>query len=137
MITLTFPDGASRQADAGVSARDVAAGISKSLEKKAVAAIVNGTLVDLADPITTDSALRIVTRDDPEALELIRHDCAQQCATNGLFSAVKPVPTIFVATVPAAAPAIPIDAASTATAIPSRTAATISLWCLLLQCTPV
>mgnify|MGYP003845229701 CR=1 FL=1 len=76
MISLTFPDGASRQVEAGVSARDVAASISKSLEKKAVAAVVNGQLTDLADPITTDSTLRIVTRDDPEALELIRHDAA-------------------------------------------------------------
>ncbi len=80
MISLTFPDGASRQVEPGVSARDVAASISKSLEKKAVAAIVNGTLVDLADPITADSTLRIVTRDDPEALELIRHDCAHVLA---------------------------------------------------------
>ena len=60
--------------------RQVAASISKSLEKKAVAAIVNGTLTDLADPISTDSTLRIVTRDDPEALELIRHDCAHVLA---------------------------------------------------------
>src|SRR3954462_9836092 len=80
MITLTFPDGATRQVEQGVSARDVAAGISKSLEKKAVAAVVNGTLADLADPITTDASLRIVTRDDPEALELIRHDCAHVLA---------------------------------------------------------
>jgi threonyl-tRNA synthetase len=80
MITLTFPDGASRQVEQGVSARDVAASISKSLEKKAVAAVVNGTLVDLADPITADSTLRIVTRDDAEALELIRHDCAHVLA---------------------------------------------------------
>ena len=80
MITLTFPDGAQRQVNPGVSARDVAASISKSLEKKAVAAVVNGTLVDLADPIATDSTLRIVTRDDPEALELIRHDCAHVLA---------------------------------------------------------
>ncbi|WP_374330956.1 TGS domain-containing protein, partial [Aestuariivirga sp.] len=42
MISLTFPDGAKRQVEAGVSARDVAASISKSLEKKAVAAVVNG-----------------------------------------------------------------------------------------------
>ena len=80
MISLTFPDGASRQVEAGVSARDVAASISKSLEKKAVAAVVNGQLTDLADPITTDSTLRIVTRDDPEALELIRHDAAHVLA---------------------------------------------------------
>ena len=45
-----------------------------------MAAVVNGTLVDLADPITSDSTLRIVTRDDPEALELIRHDAAHVLA---------------------------------------------------------
>jgi threonyl-tRNA synthetase len=80
MITLTFPDGAKRQVEPGVSAAQVAASISKSLEKKAVAAIVDGTLADLADPISSDSTLRIITRDDPEALELIRHDCAHVLA---------------------------------------------------------
>jgi threonyl-tRNA synthetase len=80
MITLTFPDGAKRQVEPGVSAAQVAASISKSLEKKAVAAIVDGALTDLADPISSDSTLRIVTRDDPEALELIRHDCAHVLA---------------------------------------------------------
>ncbi|MBM3520270.1 MAG: threonine--tRNA ligase [Alphaproteobacteria bacterium] len=80
MITLTFPDGAKRQVEKGVSAAAVAASISKSLEKKAVAAVVNGALVDLADPITADASLKIVTRDDPEALELIRHDCAHVLA---------------------------------------------------------
>ena len=80
MITLTLPDGAKRQVEPGVSAAQVAASISKSLEKKAVAAIVDGTLTDLADPISSDSTLRIVTRDDPEALELIRHDCAHVLA---------------------------------------------------------
>ena len=80
MITLTFPDGAKREAEPGVSAAEVAASISKSLEKKAVAAVVNGALVDLADPIPADATLKIVTRDDPEALELIRHDCAHVLA---------------------------------------------------------
>jgi len=80
MITLTFPDGAKRQVAPGTSAAQVAASISKSLEKKAVAAVVNGALVDLADPIAADATLRIVTRDDPEALELIRHDCAHVLA---------------------------------------------------------
>jgi threonyl-tRNA synthetase len=80
MITLTFPDGAKREVEQGISAQAVAASISKSLEKKAVAAVVNGTLVDLADPIDGDSTLKIVTRDDPEALELIRHDAAHVLA---------------------------------------------------------
>ncbi|MBL8902955.1 MAG: threonine--tRNA ligase [Rhizobiales bacterium] len=80
MITLTFPDGAKREIEQGLSAAQVAAGISKSLEKKAVAAVVNGMLVDLNDPITADATLQIVTRDDARALELIRHDCAHVLA---------------------------------------------------------
>ncbi|HUQ38100.1 MAG TPA: threonine--tRNA ligase [Aestuariivirga sp.] len=80
MITLTFPDGAKREIEQGLSAAQVAAGISKSLEKKAVAAVVNGVLVDLNDPISADATLQIVTRDDERALELIRHDCAHVLA---------------------------------------------------------
>jgi threonyl-tRNA synthetase len=80
MITLTFPDGAKREVEQGLSAAQVAASIAKSLEKKAVAAIVNGVLVDLHDPITADATLQIVTREDDRALELIRHDCAHVLA---------------------------------------------------------
>ncbi len=80
MITITFPDGAKREIEAGQTADQVAASISKSLEKKAVAAVVNGVLVDLADPILGDSTIQIVTRDDERALELIRHDAAHVLA---------------------------------------------------------
>jgi threonyl-tRNA synthetase len=80
MMMLTFPDGAQREVERGLSAAQVAASISKSLEKKAVAAVVNGALVDLHDPITADSTLQIVTRDDDRALELIRHDAAHVLA---------------------------------------------------------
>jgi threonyl-tRNA synthetase len=80
MITLTFPDGATRQVEAGTTAAQVAAAISKSLEKKAVAAVIDGVVGDLSDPITADARLRILTREDPESLELIRHDCAHVLA---------------------------------------------------------
>ncbi|MBJ3776320.1 threonine--tRNA ligase [Acuticoccus mangrovi] len=80
MITITFPDGASRQYEPGVSGADIAASISKSLAKKAVAMAVDGSLCDLADPIGTDAEVKIVTRTDPEALELIRHDAAHVMA---------------------------------------------------------
>ena len=80
MTTITFPDGASREIEQGQTAGQVAASISKSLEKKAVAAVVNGVLVDLADPITSNSTVQIVTREDERALELIRHDAAHVLA---------------------------------------------------------
>ncbi|WP_119391065.1 threonine--tRNA ligase [Taklimakanibacter lacteus] len=80
MINLTFPDGAVRQVQPGLSGAKLAASISKSLEKKAVALMKDGVLVDLADPITQDAKVRIITRDDAEALELIRHDAAHVLA---------------------------------------------------------
>ncbi len=79
-ITLKFPDGSERQFEAGVTAAEIAAGISNSLAKKAVAAALDGQLCDLAEPITADGAIEIVTRTDERALELIRHDCAHVLA---------------------------------------------------------
>ena len=79
-ITLTFPDGNQRPAKRGISGRELAAAISKSLAKKAVAMLVDGRLADLADPIVADASVKILSRTDPEALELIRHDCAHVMA---------------------------------------------------------
>jgi len=80
MITVSFPDGAARQYAAGTTAAEIAASIAKSLEKKSVAAQVNGRLADLSDPVPDGAQLRFITRDDPEALELIRHDAAHVLA---------------------------------------------------------
>ena len=79
-ITITLPDGQKRDFEAGVTGREVAAAISKSLAKKAVAMKLDGALKDLADPIESDAEVVLITRDDPEALELIRHDCAHVLA---------------------------------------------------------
>ena len=79
-ISLTFPDGNSRQYDAGVTGLQVAESIAKSLAKKSVAYALDGELRDLSDPISTDGALELVTRSDERALELIRHDCAHVLA---------------------------------------------------------
>ncbi|HXW22419.1 MAG TPA: threonine--tRNA ligase [Rhodomicrobium sp.] len=80
MVTLTFPDGSARSYKSGITGADLAASISKSLSKKAVAISLNGALADIADPITASASVKIVTRDDPEALELIRHDAAHVMA---------------------------------------------------------
>jgi threonyl-tRNA synthetase len=80
MITLTFPDGARREFPKGTTGREVAASIAKSLEKKAVAMKLDGQVRDLTDPIETDAKLEILTRESPDALELIRHDCAHVMA---------------------------------------------------------
>jgi len=80
MITLTFPDGATRQFPDGITGREVAEGIAKSLAKRTVAMVLDGTLTDLADPITRDAKIEFISREDPRALELIRHDCAHVLA---------------------------------------------------------
>ena len=72
MISLTFPDGSVRKFNPGITGAELAASISKSLAKKAVAISLNGELGDLANPIATNARVKIVTRDDPEALELIQ-----------------------------------------------------------------
>jgi len=79
-ISLTFPDGSKRAFAAGVTGKDVAESIAKSLAKKAVAVSFDGKLRDLAAPIRDDGSIRILTRDDPAALELIRHDAAHVMA---------------------------------------------------------
>jgi len=79
-ITLTFPDGAARTYAKGITGAELAEAISKSLAKKAVAIVRDGVLSDLSDPIEADAHVRIITRTDPEALELIRHDAAHVMA---------------------------------------------------------
>ncbi len=80
MINVTFPDGAQRAYEPGVSGLDIAKSISPSLAKRTVAAVVDGIVVDLADPIEEDASLEFISRDDPRALELIRHDAAHVLA---------------------------------------------------------
>jgi threonyl-tRNA synthetase len=79
-ITLAFPDGAKRSVRKGITGRELAEGIAKSLAKRAVAMSVDGKLADLSDPIETDATVKILSRTDPEALELIRHDAAHVMA---------------------------------------------------------
>ena len=80
MISVTFPDGNVRAFEPGTTGLDIAKGISPSLAKRKVAMALDGQLVDLADPITRDAKIEFVNRDDPRALELIRHDCAHVLA---------------------------------------------------------
>jgi len=79
-ITLTFPDGARREYPANITGLDVARSIAPSLAKRAVAMVLDGVVVDLADPIERDARIEFIGREDPRALELIRHDCAHVMA---------------------------------------------------------
>ncbi|WP_414462742.1 threonine--tRNA ligase [Hyphomicrobium sp. DY-1] len=79
-VTITFPDGKQRQVAAGTTGLEIAKSISPSLAKRTVAMQLNGALADLADPINQDASINFVSRTDPAALELIRHDAAHVLA---------------------------------------------------------
>ncbi|MCA8927380.1 MAG: threonine--tRNA ligase [Alphaproteobacteria bacterium] len=79
-VTITLPDGATRTYATGTTVAEVAESISKSLAKRAIAAKIDGQVRDLATPLDRDAAVAILTRDDAEALDLIRHDAAHVMA---------------------------------------------------------
>jgi threonyl-tRNA synthetase len=80
MIVLTFPDGARREYSPGITGLEVAKGISPSLAKRTVAMSLDGVVTDLADKIEHDARIEFIDRNDPRALELIRHDAAHVLA---------------------------------------------------------
>ncbi|UAJ11227.1 threonine--tRNA ligase [Polymorphobacter megasporae] len=81
MIRLTLPDGSVREVSRGTTGADVAASIGPGLAKAAIAARVDGTLVDLSRPIEGDASLALVTsKDEGVALDLARHDYAHVLA---------------------------------------------------------
>ncbi|MHA3225830.1 threonine--tRNA ligase [Globicatella sulfidifaciens] len=80
MITLTFPDGNTREYEQGVTTREVAESISKSLAKAALAGKLNGELIDFERPIMEDGTIEIITNKSEEALEILRHSTAHLMA---------------------------------------------------------
>ena len=90
-VTVTLPDGSSRNVPAGTPVRDVAEGISPRLAQAALAGVVDGKLVDLSFPLDRDASVRIVTDKSPEALALYRHSTAHllAAAVTNLFPGVQ------------------------------------------------
>src|SRR5205807_8549444 len=83
MITLRLPDGSIKQVPEGTRPRDVAESIGKRLAQAAVAAKVNGTIVDLERELAAGNgelSFQILTDKDPEALDVLRHSCAHVTA---------------------------------------------------------
>jgi len=80
-ISVRLPDGSVLSYDKPVSAAEVAASIGPGLAKAAMAARINGTLVDLSTMIEGDAELALITKkDETDALDLIRHDAAHVMA---------------------------------------------------------
>ena len=80
MTVITLPDGKNLEFDHFVTAHEVAETISKKLAKRAVAAKLNDKVVDLSTPIKQDSKVTILTSEDPEGLEVLRHSTAHLLA---------------------------------------------------------
>ncbi|NIG56276.1 threonine--tRNA ligase [Chitinophaga sp. Cy-1792] len=91
MINITFPDGAVRQYEAGVTALDIAKSISEGLARKVLAAKVNGDVVDATRPITTDANLQLLTWTDTDGKSTMWHSSAHLMAEalEALYPGVK------------------------------------------------
>ena len=79
-VSISFPDGSKRDYPEEMTGLELAQSISKSLAKNAVAYSFDGVLRDMSDPLGQSGSIEIITRDDPRALALIRHDCAHVLA---------------------------------------------------------
>jgi threonyl-tRNA synthetase len=90
-VTVTLPDGSTKQIESGAPVKAVAEAISPRLADAALAAFVGDKMVDLTYPLTEDAAVKIVTNKSPEALELYRHSTAHllAAAVTALFPKVQ------------------------------------------------
>lgn len=80
-IRITLPNGDVLEMDRGSTAGDVAASIGPGLATAALAAVVNGETVGLAEPIEEDAEISILTEKSPESLAVLRHSAAHILAT--------------------------------------------------------
>ena len=79
-ITITFPDGNTKSVEKGISGFDLANQISKSLAKESVAIQIDGKICDLSLELNQNCKVVIIKRENEEALDIIRHDCAHVMA---------------------------------------------------------
>ncbi len=91
MINITFPDGAVRQYEKGITALDIAKSISEGLARKVLSANVNGQVRDATRPINEDASIELLTWNDPEGKSTFWHSSAHLMAeaVESLFPGVK------------------------------------------------
>ena len=75
-IKVTLPDGSVKEFPVDATAKDVAGSIAKSLQKAGIAARYNGELVDYTRPLEVDGNIEIITKDDADGLDIVRHSAA-------------------------------------------------------------
>ncbi len=79
-IAITLPDGSVREFDRPVTGAEIAFSIGPRLAKDALAVKIDGEVKDLTTTVTTNAKIEIVTRNHPDAIEVIRHDAAHVLA---------------------------------------------------------
>ena len=91
MINVSFPDGAMRQYENGITAMDIAKSISEGLARKVLAAKINGQVRDLSRPVDKDISLQLLTWNDPEGKSTFWHSSAHLMAEalEALYPGVK------------------------------------------------
>ncbi|MCF7925699.1 MAG: threonine--tRNA ligase, partial [Candidatus Izimaplasma sp.] len=80
MIKITFPDGSQKDYKEGITVEEIAGDISSSLKKVSVAGFVNEELYDLNRPIEQDASVKIITKKDDKAFEVLNHSTAHLLA---------------------------------------------------------
>jgi len=80
MLNIKFPDGSIKEFDKNITIAEIAGSISSGLKKSSVIGIVNDELYDLDRAIQEDAEIKIITKKDPEALEVLRHSTAHLLA---------------------------------------------------------
>ncbi len=80
MITITFPDGAKKTYDRGSTPEDIARSIAPGLAKRSVAARFDNELYDMDRPLEQSGTLTLITKDSPEALDILNHSTAHLMA---------------------------------------------------------
>ncbi len=80
-MKLTLSDGSIKEFENGLNGKQIAALISKSLEKECIGVLFNDEIIDYRDPISSDGTFKILTKKDPESLHILNHSCAHVLAT--------------------------------------------------------
>lgn len=79
-VQIELPDGSKKEFSAGSTPLDVARSIGEGLARQAVAARIDGKLVDLNSPLDQDARVELVTLNSPEGLDVYRHTTAHLMA---------------------------------------------------------
>src|SRR4051812_32502514 len=80
LLTVSLPDGSQRELETGATGLDLARSIGEGLARAAVAVEVDGQVRDLRLPLGDGETVRIITKNDPEALAVLRHSAAHVMA---------------------------------------------------------